>query len=75
MLYKKIHRQYLREWRVGRKFKLDNGLVYEITREPFICEGFQVWLVGNKKGFNVRTICTPIDFLGNMYHTVGKWLN
>ena len=36
MLYKKTHRQYLREWRVGRKFKV-NGKVYEITKEePFI---------------------------------------
>ena len=36
MLYKKVHRQYLREWRIGRKFKY-LGEVYEITKEkPFI---------------------------------------
>ena len=37
MLYKKIHRQYLKNFRLGRKFKFC-GLpeVYEITREPRI---------------------------------------
>ena len=75
MLYKKIHRQYLREWRLGRKFKLDNGEVYEVTKEPFIDEGFQIWLARSKKGFNISTISTPIDFLGNMYYTKTVWLN
>lgn len=75
MLYKKIHRQYLRQWRIGRRFKIDSGLVYEVTREPFIDEGFQVWLASSKKGFNISTIFTPIDFLGNMYYTETKWLN
>ena len=37
MLYKKIHRRYLKQFRVGRKFKF-KGLTeeYEITREPRI---------------------------------------
>ena len=36
MLYKKVHRQYLRQFRVGRKFKC-YGFVYEITKEkPYI---------------------------------------
>lgn len=37
MLYKKVHRRYIRGWKVGRKFKF-KGLteVYEITREPRI---------------------------------------
>ena len=35
MLYKKIHRQYVKEFRKGRKFKID-GEVYEVTREPYI---------------------------------------
>lgn len=33
MLYKKIHRQYLREFRVGRKFRFD-GEVYKVTTKP-----------------------------------------
>ena len=35
MLYKKIHRQYLREFRKGRRFKLD-GEIYKIIKKPFI---------------------------------------
>ena len=41
MLYKKIHRQYVREFRrrLGRKFKyefISGGGVYKVTSEPFI---------------------------------------
>lgn len=34
MLYKKVHRQHVKEWRIGRKFKFFG--VQEITREPYI---------------------------------------
>ena len=37
MLYKKIHRQHLREFKRGRKFKI-NGNVYKIIEEPNIKE-------------------------------------
>lgn len=33
MLYKKVHRQYLREFRLGRKFRFD-GEVYKVTTKP-----------------------------------------
>ena len=41
MLYKKIHRQHVREFRVGRRFKWYDGLtcrfdVYEVTGKPHI---------------------------------------
>lgn len=36
MLYKKIHRQYLREFRVGRKFWLNGDVKYRIDTKPFI---------------------------------------
>ena len=36
MLYKKIHRQYVKEFRVGRKFRDSFGEVYEITQKPQI---------------------------------------
>lgn len=37
MLYKKIHRQHLREFRKGRKCKFLGGdIVYEITTKPHI---------------------------------------
>ncbi len=35
MLYKKIHRQCLKEWRIGRKYKF-LGVVYEIIKKPQI---------------------------------------
>ena len=35
MLYKKVHRQYLRQWRIGRKYKM-YGQVCEVTREPYL---------------------------------------
>lgn len=35
MLCKKVHRQYVREFWVGRKFKF-RGEVYKVTRKPFI---------------------------------------
>lgn len=40
MLYKKTHRQYLREFRKGREFKFNDGNeeVYKIFDEPIIDE-------------------------------------
>lgn len=44
MLYKKVHRQYLREFRLGRKLRFCGiDIVYEITKEPSIMRiGYQV---------------------------------
>lgn len=37
MLYKKIHRQYLRQWRLGRKFKYGGfKTIFKITNKPYI---------------------------------------
>ena len=37
MLYKKVHRQFLRDFRVGRKYKLHGDeVVREITKKPYI---------------------------------------
>ena len=35
MLYKKVHRQYVKEWRIGRKFRFINR-VCKITSKPYI---------------------------------------
>lgn len=44
MLYKKIHRQHLREFRVGRKFiKYDDSHVHEVTKEPYVYGG-SIWI-------------------------------
>ena len=46
MLYKKIHRQYLRQFRIGRWFKYKySRTVYEVTSEPHISQGC-IWLEG-----------------------------
>lgn len=40
MLYKKYHRNYLKQFRKGRRFKfredVDNGNVYGVTCKPYI---------------------------------------
>ena len=49
MLYKKIHRQYLREFKKGRKFKFNDGSeeVYEIFDEPLVDEDDElIWVDG-----------------------------
>ena len=44
MLYKKVHRQYLKEWRLGRKFKYlgsnDEVVVRKVTYEPTIVDSY-----------------------------------
>ena len=54
MLYKKIHRQYLRQLWKGRKFKYD-GEVYEVTRKPYI------------EGSNIRTCCWRLISISGPY--------
>lgn len=36
MLYKKVHRQHVREFRVGRKYKFFGRGVHEVTGKPYI---------------------------------------
>ena len=45
MLYKKVHRLYLREWRLGRKFKTSN-CKGKITKEPCIGSN-TIWIEDN----------------------------
>lgn len=35
MLYKKVHRQYVRQFRIGRKYKF-SSYVYEVIEKPYI---------------------------------------
>ena len=43
MLYKKVHRQYLRQFRVGRRF-MYCGFVYKITKGPFFLTSKRIWI-------------------------------
>ena len=37
MLYKKVHRQFVREFWEGRRFKYnDSSFIYEVTKESYI---------------------------------------
>lgn len=48
MLYKKIHRQFLRQWRLGRRFKLSScGDVHEVVGKLYIDYNWHsIWLGG-----------------------------
>ena len=78
MLYKKIHRQHLREWRVGRKFKNEYDVVYEVASKPYI-EGldYQI-LVDRNDGYEMLLI--PLcggSLKGKLLHKspIIKWLD
>ena len=46
MLYKKVHRQYIRQFRVGREYKHDSSnVVCEVIKEPTIGR-VAIWLEG-----------------------------
>ena len=54
MLYKKIHRQFLRECRIGRKYKrCSSNVVDVVTGKPHIDSDFNSILAD---GWNVITI-------------------
>ena len=66
MLYKKVHRQYLREFREGRKFK-DNSNIYEVTRKPYINEDYIQIDVDNGY-FGDRCIAVIALYSGKMWY-------
>lgn len=65
MLYKKVHRQHIREWRKGRKFKYnDRDEVCRIpfTAKPHIIEEFNILIEG------WALICMYSPHLGKIVH-------
>lgn len=70
MLYKKIHRQHVRKWRDGRKFRFkDIPTVFEISGKSYIernyFEGYRIcidqWiLIILSRG---RIICDDVEWL------------
>lgn len=61
MLYKKIHRQFLREFRVGRKFKY-NKVVYEVTEKPHIDPEYIYSVVSDNKWPLIPLVDAPIYY-------------
>lgn len=79
MLYKKIHRQYLRQWRLGRKYKM-YGEVCEVTREPYLDSEYNYnvavgELIAGGKYFATTSIILSIGgkYLGHMWKDP-EWL-
>lgn len=47
MLYKKTHRQYLRQWRLGRRFKVgDRNEVCNVTDDKPHTYSRRIWISG-----------------------------
>lgn len=69
MLYKKIHRQYLREFRIGRGYRYENESVYRnrITRKPYINEDYIQIDVDNEY-FGDRCIALIALYSGKMWY-------
>lgn len=82
MLYKKVHRQYVREFRLCRRFKLDDE-IYKIIKEPFIdypricvrCES--LWCCSCKK--SLIMMVDSDDFISSLGERIYKsritWLD
>ena len=69
MLYKKIHRQHLREWKVGRRFKFE-GEVFEIINEP-VRDNYDEYIWGDGGDWHLISLKS-----GRLYHKDGiTWLN
>lgn len=69
MLYKKTHRQYLREFKVGRRYRYEGDGVYEITRKPYIDEDYYIKIdVDNDRYFSCRCIAVIALYSGKMWY-------
>lgn len=81
MLYKKIHRQCVRQYRVGRKFRcINSGNVYEVTGKLYI--DYPDGVIGVMCKKNNKNKCWSlivISRLGRVGETVDdvfiEWLN
>ena len=64
MLYKKYHRQYVREFRVGRRFRYGSGNIFEITSKPQI-DRYYIYIGIDKRLYNCNILrLTPLTLLG-----------
>lgn len=77
MLYKKIHRQYVRQFWRGRKYKFFS--VWEVIKEPYIDEGY-IKIGISKYGVEDKIEDTLMSIAGgySVWHKakdVIEWLN
>lgn len=80
MLYKKVHRQFIRQFRRGRKFKIDDEEeIRKILKEPYIERvnigvGLLIFIVTDCGG--VEPYWNPIlDKTGRVYDNRVIWLD
>ena len=76
MLYKKFHRQYLRDFRIGKEFKFvfdDGEKVHRIIREPYINIIERSIAINCNNGF----VLSLISFWSGREWNINifKWLN
>ena len=64
MLYKKIHRQHVKQFRIGRKFWFDYKYC-EVIREPFISEA-----CGRNERYSYIQICYSHSPIGGDRNTL-----
>lgn len=78
MLYKKFHRQYVKEFRLGRKFRYNGGNIFEVTREPCINK-YYIYIEIEKKLYDCNILrLIPLTLLnkGKLWCKKEiKWLN
>ena len=64
MLYKKTHRQFLREFREDRRFRYSGGNVFEITKKPQI-DRYYIYISIDKRLYNYNILrLIPLTLLG-----------
>lgn len=73
MLYKKIHRQHVRKWRIGRKFEWF-GCVFVVAREPHIGKFHISVKVNGGYSNHERKLIRLKGRKGTMEHTDIVWL-
>lgn len=74
MLYKKIHRQYLKEWRTGRNFKYKSG-VYEVIGKPYIFGRYIRVDEVDRHGEETYDMIVDLDSGSMWYMNVVTWLD
>lgn len=68
MLYKKIHRQYLREFKKGREFRVGDD-VYKVNGKPYIKGGYIYSVVS---GDNAWPLIPLVDAPKSIYYYPDK---
>lgn len=78
MLYKKIHRQYLRQFRVGRKYRFAGfKKICKITKEPFIhkYDKRRIYIMIDRGGILSHSVILSLCSTSRLYDNIITWLD